>query len=119
MSLLSLILTLMAGVGFTEAVCGTPATMSHGVPDSWESVSNMFIVIRGYSYDMTNFKLLAATGFHGNTDPIMTVGISLEMMPHSPFKKSTSIALALSPEPLVHYNWWKQFSRVVYAPQHP
>jgi len=51
MSLLTLILTLMARVGFTEAVRGTPATMFHGVPDLWESVSNMSIVIRGYSHD--------------------------------------------------------------------
>jgi len=49
MSLLTLIHTLMARVGFTEAVCGTPATMFHGVPDSWECVSNMSI--RGYSHD--------------------------------------------------------------------
>ena len=33
-SLLS-ILTLMAGVGLTEAMRGTPATIFHGVPDSW------------------------------------------------------------------------------------
>jgi len=58
MSLLSLILTLMARVDFTEAVRGTPATMFHGVPDSWESVSNMSIAIRGYSHDFTDFKPL-------------------------------------------------------------
>jgi len=58
MGLLILILTLMARVGFTETVRGTPATMFHGVPDSWECVSNMSIVIHGYSHDFTDFKPL-------------------------------------------------------------
>ena len=82
MGLLSLILTLMAGVGFltfgfTEAVCGTPATRFHGVPGSWDSVSDMSVVIHGYSYGFTNFKHPAATGFDGNTNPITTGGWNL------------------------------------------
>ena len=51
MGLLSFILTLMAGVGFTEAVHGTLATRFHGVLSSRDSVLSMPIVIHGYRYD--------------------------------------------------------------------
>ena len=94
MTLLSIILT-TAGVSSTEDVRGTLATRFHGVPGSWDSVPSMPIVIHGYSYDSTDFKPPAAAGFDGNTNPITTVGISLEIVPHFPSKRSTSIALAL------------------------
>jgi len=55
----------------------------------WDSVSNMAVVIQYYSYEF------AAIEFDGNTNPITTVGISLEIVPHFPSKRSTSIALAL------------------------
>ena len=59
MGLLSLILTPMAGVGFltfafTEAMRGTPSTRNK-IPDLWDSVSSMSVVVCGYSYDFTNF----------------------------------------------------------------
>jgi len=58
-------------------------------------------VIHGYSHDFTNFKSPAATGFDDNANPITTVGISLEIVPHYPSKRSTTIVLVLSLEPLV------------------
>ena len=88
----SLILTLMAGAGFTEAVWGHP---QQGFMAHWDSVSSMPIVITDYSYDLANFKPPAATGFNGDTNPITTVGISLEIVFRSPSKRSTSISLAL------------------------
>ena len=46
-------------------------------------------------------KIPAAMGLDDNTNPITMVGISVGIVPHSSSKTSTSIALALSPEPLV------------------
>lgn len=75
MGLFSLILTLMAGVGFltfgfTEAVC--PTTSFHSVPDPWDSVSSN--IIHSYSCDL---KPPATTGFDGDTNPITTSGWNL------------------------------------------
>jgi len=78
---MGLILTLMAGVGFTEAVYGTLATRFRGAPSSCCSVLSMPIVIRSYSYDLTNFSPPASMGFDGNTNPITTVRILLETVP--------------------------------------
>jgi len=93
MGLLSFILTLMAGVGFTEAVRGTLATRFHGVLSSWDSVSSMPIVIHGYSYD---FKPLPQWDS-------MAIPIPLRRFESrsndSLSKRSTS--MALSQEPLV------------------
>jgi len=91
----SLILTLMAGAGFTEAVWGHPqqgfmVSLAHR-----DSVSSMPIVIHDYSYDLANFNPPAATGFDGDTNFITTVGISLEIVFRSPSKRSTSISLVL------------------------
>ena len=47
------------------------------------------------------FRAPAAAEFNGINDPITTVGISLEIVPDSPSKRSTSITLVFSPEPLV------------------
>jgi len=96
MGLLSVIVTLMAGIGFltfgfTEAVCRTLPTRIRGVPGSLGQC----------------FK----------HDPITTVGTWLEIVPHCPSITSTSIALALSPEPLVQLSL-VQASRLVYALQY-
>jgi len=61
----------------------------------------MSIVICGHSYDFINFRAPATVGFNGIIDPIMTVRILLEIVPDSSSKRSTSIALVFSPEPLV------------------
>jgi len=60
----------------------------------------MSVVICSYSYDFTNFEP-AAAGFDGINDPITTIRISPEIVPDLPSKRSTSIALVFSPEPLV------------------
>jgi len=77
----------------------------------WDSASNMSVVIQYYSYEF------AVMEFDGNTDPITTVGTWLEIVPHCPSITSTSIALALSPEPLVQLSL-VQASRLVYALQY-
>ena len=99
MSLLTLILTLMAGVGFTEAVCGTPATMFHGVPDSWESVSNMSMTLLTLSPCRSGIRQ-----FH--------YGWNLAGN-NASFSKVNQHCLG------VVTKWCKQFLRVVYALQHP
>jgi len=78
----------------------------------WDSVSNMSVVIQYYSYEF------AAMEFDGNTNHITTVGTSLEIAPHCPSTTFTSIALALSPEPVVQLSL-VQASRLVYALQYP
>jgi len=73
---MSIILTLMAGVGFltfgfTEAVCGTPPDRFHGgaIGDSFIGTSS--VVINGYDYDFSNFKHPSAgSTFDGNTNPL-------------------------------------------------
>jgi chitin synthase len=79
MGLISVILILMAGVGFltfgfTEAVCGTPPTRFHGIG----GIENTSAVIHGFSYNFANFKH-PATGatFNGNTNPLTTGGWNL------------------------------------------
>jgi len=94
-SVISPWLALVICAGFTEAVWGHPqqgfmVSLAH-----WDSVSSMPIVITDYSYDLANFKPPAAMGFNGDTNPITTVGISLEIVFRSPSKRSTSISLAL------------------------
>ena len=73
---------------------GFMMSMTHG------TVFRLPVATHGYSYHLTNFKPPAAAGFDGNTNLIMA-GISLEIVPHSSSKTSTSITLALSSEPLV------------------
>lgn len=75
MGLLSLIGTLMAGVGFltfgfTQTVCGTPPVRFHA-----GTVGNGSVIIQGYDYDFSNFKHPAAgTTFNGQTNPLLEGG---------------------------------------------
>jgi len=71
-------------------------TRFRGVTGSCESVSSMPLVIHGYSHDFTNFKSPAAMGVDGNASPITMDGISLEIVPHSPSKRSTTIVSGAS-----------------------
>jgi len=80
------------------------------VPDSWDSVSSMSVVICGHSYDFINFRAPAAAGFDGIIVPITTVRILLEIVPDSPSKRSTSIALVFSPEPLLQLSLVQEIS---------
>ena len=70
MGLLSIILVLMAGVGFltfgfTEAVCGTP-------PNRYQSgtIQNASVIIHGYDYDFSNFNHPEVGDFDGHTNPL-------------------------------------------------
>lgn len=68
--LLSIILLLMAGVGFltfgfTEAVCGTPHNRYHT-----GSIQNSSVIIHGYDYDFSNFNHPAIGPFTGKTNPL-------------------------------------------------
>ena len=70
MGLLSIILVLMAGVGFltfgfTETVCGTP-------PNRYESgtIQNASVIIHGFDYDFSNFNHPAVGNFDGHTNPL-------------------------------------------------
>lgn len=72
MGLLSIILVLMAGVGFltfgfTEAVCGTP-------PNRYASgqIQNASVIIHGFDYDFSNFNHPAVGNFDGKTNPLFT-----------------------------------------------
>ena len=75
MGLLSIILSLMAGVGFitfgfTQAVCGTPATRFHA-----GSVGNSSVIIHGYDYDFSKFNHPAGAHFNGSdTNPLFEGG---------------------------------------------
>ncbi|KAF9446274.1 glycosyltransferase family 2 protein [Macrolepiota fuliginosa MF-IS2] len=76
MGLVSIILILMAGVGyltfgFTESVCGTPPNRFHGGAIDTQHIGNSSVVIHGYSYDFSNFKHPAAgSTFNGSTNPL-------------------------------------------------
>ncbi|EGN93760.1 glycosyltransferase family 2 protein [Serpula lacrymans var. lacrymans S7.3] len=77
MGLMSIILTLMAGVGFitfgfTETVCGTPPNRFHA-----GQIENASVVIHGYDYDFSNFKHPAVGSFNGQTNPLLTPGWNL------------------------------------------
>lgn len=70
MGLLSVILLLMAGVGFltfgfTEAVCGTPPNRYHG-----GSIEKASVIIHGYDYDFSNFNHPAVGNFNGKSNPL-------------------------------------------------
>lgn len=77
MGLISLILLLMAGVGFltfgfTEAVCGTPPNRFHGGAIGEQFIGNSSVVINGYDYDFSKFKHpRAGSDFDGNTNPVL------------------------------------------------
>jgi len=83
MGLVSIILFLMAGVGFltfgfTKAVCGTPPNRYHGgaIGDGW--IANGSVVIHGYTYDFTSFRHPRTPNvFNGTTNPLITGGWNL------------------------------------------
>ncbi|KAM6498841.1 glycosyltransferase family 2 protein [Amanita muscaria] len=75
--LLSIILLLMAGVGFltfgfTQAVCGKPPNRYEG-----GSIENGSVIIHGYDYDLTKFNHPAAGPFNGTTNPLLTGGYNV------------------------------------------
>ncbi|KAG9222182.1 hypothetical protein CCMSSC00406_0009005 [Pleurotus cornucopiae] len=78
MGLLSIILFLMAGVGFltfgfTESVCGKPPNRFHG-----NEIGNSSIVIHGYDYDFSDFKHPnTGSTFNGQTNPLIQGGWDL------------------------------------------
>ena len=71
MGLLSIIATLMAGVGFltfgfTETVCGKPPNRFHS-----GSIENASVIIHGYDYDFSKFEHPSAGDtFNGSTNPL-------------------------------------------------
>ncbi|THH30224.1 hypothetical protein EUX98_g3956 [Antrodiella citrinella] len=74
MGLLSIILSLMACVGFvtfgfTQAVCGTP-------PNRYASgsIQNASVIIHGYDFDFSNFNHPAVGNFDGKTNPLFVGG---------------------------------------------
>ncbi|KAG6917390.1 hypothetical protein DXG01_002769 [Tephrocybe rancida] len=77
MGLISLILVLMAGVGyltfgFTESVCGTPPNRFHGGAISDGFIGNSSVVIHGYDYDFSKFKHpQAGSTFNGGENPVL------------------------------------------------
>ena len=78
MGLLSIILFLVAGVGFltfgfTESVCGKPPNRFHG-----GQIGNSSVIIHGYDYDFSRFKH-PKTGitFNGQTNPLIEGGWNL------------------------------------------
>ncbi|KAE9388610.1 glycosyltransferase family 2 protein [Gymnopus androsaceus JB14] len=81
--LISIVLGLMAGVGFitfgfTEVVCGTPPNTFHGGAIGDENIGTSSVTINGYDYDFSNFKHPAAgSTFNGSTNPLITGGWDL------------------------------------------
>ena len=75
MGLLSIILSLMTGVGFltfgfTRAVCGKPSFRTQS-----GDVGNASVIIHGLAYDFSNFKHPAAgSTFDGQTNPLIQGG---------------------------------------------
>lgn len=70
MGLLSIIAVLMAGVGFitfgfTQTVCGTPATRFRT-----GTVGNSSVIIHGWDYDFSKFNHPNTGSFDNNTNPL-------------------------------------------------
>jgi chitin synthase len=78
MGLISIILFLMAGVGFltfgfNESVCGKPPNRFHG-----GNIGNSSVIIHGYDYDFSRFKHpKAGATFNGQTNPLLEGGWNL------------------------------------------
>lgn len=78
MGLVSIILLLMAGVGFltfgfTESVCGKPPNRFHGGAIGDDHIGNSSVVIHGLDYDFSKFRHPAAgQTFNGTTNPVLT-----------------------------------------------
>lgn len=83
MGLISLILLLMAGVGFltfgfTEAVCGKPPNRFHGGAVGDDNIGDGSVVVNGYDYNFTGFNHpTAGTTFDGKTNPLFEGGWNL------------------------------------------
>ncbi|KAJ7644426.1 glycosyltransferase family 2 protein [Roridomyces roridus] len=75
MGLVSIILSLMAAVGFitfgfTQAVCGTPANRFHG-----GQIGGSSVVINGFDYDLGTWNHpKAGSTFDGKTNPLFSGG---------------------------------------------
>src|SRR6267154_78285 len=70
LGLISLILILMAGVGFltfgfTEVVCGKPPNRYHG-----GSIDTASVIIHGYDYDFSHFNHPQVGPFDGHSNPL-------------------------------------------------
>jgi len=83
MGLVSIILILMAGVGFltfgfTISVCGKPPNRFHGGAIGDDFIGNGSVVIHGYDYNFTQFRHpRAGSTFNGSTNPLITGGWNL------------------------------------------
>ncbi|KAJ7148626.1 glycosyltransferase family 2 protein [Mycena crocata] len=84
MGLMSIVLGLMAGVGFitfgfTQAVCGTPPNRFHGGAIGDGNIGKGSVVINGYDYDFGSFNHpRAGTTFpDGKTNPLFVGGWNL------------------------------------------
>lgn len=80
--LVSIILVLMAGVGyitfgFTQSVCGTPANRYHGGAIGTQFIGNSSVTINGMDYDFSTFKHPNAGPFNGQSNPIDEGGWNL------------------------------------------
>ncbi|KAJ7572008.1 glycosyltransferase family 2 protein [Mycena floridula] len=76
MGLVSIILGLMASVGFitfgfTQAVCGKPADRFHGGAVGDTFIGKGSVTINGYDYDFSNFLHPAVGQFNGQSNPIL------------------------------------------------
>lgn len=77
MGLISIILSLMAGVGFltfgfTEAVCGKPPNRFHGGAVGDQFIGKGSVTINGYDYNFENFTHPAAPPtFDGHSNPVL------------------------------------------------
>lgn len=74
MGLISLIVILMAGVGFltfgfTEVVCGKPPNRFHT-----GSIEPASVIIHGYDYDLSRFNHPKAGNFDGRSNPLFEGG---------------------------------------------
>ena len=76
MGLLSIILVLMAGVGFltfgfTETVCGKPANRFHGGAIGDEFIGKGSVTINGFDYNFANFRHPAVGPFNSSQNPVL------------------------------------------------
>lgn len=79
MGLISVILFLMAAVGFltfgfTEAVCGTPPNRFHGGAIGDGFIGKNDLVIHGYNYDFSKFRHPKVGIFDGDANPVLAGG---------------------------------------------
>ncbi|KAJ6617712.1 glycosyltransferase family 2 protein [Mycena sp. CBHHK59/15] len=83
MGLISIVLGLMAGVGFitfgfTQAVCGKPPNRFHGGAVGDANIGKGSVVINGYDYDFGTFHHpQAGSTFDGTTNPLFVGGWNL------------------------------------------